>query len=252
MPLEVRYGSFTHEGSPVVTIDKGRTFTQRGKQDIETVTINIAGFVTGTGDQQKTKIDEIVAAYDEENRNFRWRTSTGSARFILLNADTDDGIRVVGPPSFPQGTGAEWADGGRRSYNITLSANIKLSDAEEILEFSETVTFQQQVNRTFFAQPLDGVTVPFTLVTAANLPSIATQVGTAVGRDSYPTPPDPIWPIGATTFHQSPPEISRVSAESHKDEDTPQRFRVNWSFNIISLSTDLESIASEPNQFLTV
>lgn len=253
MALTVKYGGFTHEGSPGVTISRVRTFGPRNKPETDEISIEIDGFVIGTGDQQKTKIDKLIAAYQQNDQNFRWRTADNKIRFQLLNADTQDGIKVISPPSFPVGSGPEWADGARRSYTVSLSASVLASakDRDEVMEFSETITFQRKEDRTFFAQPIDGPMVPFVLVTAANMPSRATQSGTALGRTAYPEPPEPIWPPdGSTIFHETPPEISRTSGENHTNASTAEMFRVSWSYSMIATTQDLETIQSEPNQFI--
>jgi hypothetical protein len=99
-------------------------------------------------------------------------------------------VRVIVPPSFPKGDGAEYAT--YRTYQVVLECVVP-DTRSRLIHYSESYEFSGTGGPDWgFMRPLEGELQAqmFTQKTEVRL----VQSGTAVGNDYYPLPPGPVYP----------------------------------------------------------
>jgi hypothetical protein len=225
--MYLKYGNYQHApGEASVVISKQALFTD-------------AGIVRGTRERWDVQgqlqaadpaalsaaIEALVAAYSVQAQDvgFFFDNAQPSSHRIV-SAATHGGVRVVVPPSFPQGRGAEYTT--FRNYTLSLEAEW-LDLQSTLLSWHEAVSFQGGGPQFAFLQPIIGPPIKQLLRQAT--PYRATQSGSAVGQAGYPLPAAPIWPAAEHVDRR------QIQYELPKRSGPPggpsySQFKVTWSY----------------------
>ena len=156
--MYLKYGNYRHADNEVaVTIAKEGLFTQAGMP---------------RGVRERWNLQGRLHAADQAGAGAAHRCAvcrlqhSGPGPGVLpghrrareprdsFSAATNGGVRVVSPPSFPEGKGAEYST--FRSYTIALEAEL-LDPNATVLNWNETVSFSGGGPQFGFFEPIDGL-----------------------------------------------------------------------------------------------
>lgn len=226
----LKYGSYSHAGGEAsITIERQALLSEQGVPYGYTERWGILGMLTGTNAANvTTKINSLVLAYSQNNKDIGLYLATGTATsHILRNRDTISGTRVVQLPSFPEGKGAEYTS--FRTYAIAVEGQVE-SKASILLASAETITKEGTGGPNWgYLVPLDGAIIAqeFSQKTVISV----TQAGEAMGLGYFPTPNAPIWP-------QNEHEPSRQIVQVRPNFNSQTR-RVTWRYVFFFESTPI-------------
>jgi hypothetical protein len=176
-----------------------------------------------------TALEELAAAYAFQGQDvgFYFDDGTPSSHQITSSA-TNGGVRVVSPPSFPQGKGAEYST--FRTYSIALEAEV-LDENASLIAWHERLNFSGGGPQFAYLQPINGL--PIKQLLKQSTPYRATQSGEAVGMYAYPTPAAPLWPAAEhVNLREMHYELPKRMGESSSATFT--EYRVTWSYQFES------------------
>lgn len=233
LAVQLRYGNYYHaDGEVSVSIAKSVETTDAGIPFRTTHTWNIAGRIIGeTIAEVVQRMGLLERAYGTWFRTAQLISSAGIVCHELPNAGSITGVKVIQPPSYPDGSGAQLST--YRDYVITLSADYPAIGygVPLIKSWVETITFTGGRPVRGLVETVNGPSVPF--VIKRQRPYRATQVGSAVGAFGYP-------PYGAMLWDESllegeDPESKSLGAprtENGRLVDWP----VSWSYRFGSVA----------------
>ncbi|HEX4132483.1 MAG TPA: hypothetical protein VHZ24_20800 [Pirellulales bacterium] len=224
------YGSYRHAlGEVALTIQRDATVSDDEILFGWRETWSIVGRLhADTPDDLTAAIQNLEAAYRRTRQDvvLYLPDGTTASAHQMRNADTVGGIRVIRPPSFPSGRGAEYST--FRTYSIQLEADfLDSSDETGLLAWNETLNFSGGGPRWVYLPTLQGRPVRQQLQAATTFK--VTQSGRAVGLRGYPTPPAPIWP---TAWHQEQGGVTRVLP--HRVGSNNAQYEVTWTYSFES------------------
>jgi len=243
--IRLRYGTFLHELSDAaVSISKVAEFSDSGIPYANRNVWNIQGRLEGDSVADiTTKIKALETAYNKSHQSpFRLEyiedsTVTPTAHEIKIE-NTFDGIRVTAAPSYPDGTGAEYAN--FRNYAVTVEALVKTGQAD-----ADLILFEEEVE-TSGGRPRDIVietmnTYPVMQRVADHTAYLVSQRGRAIGLTSYPTVPPYLHPLGIAAILSN-----RVARRSPRETLVAGRwlrhfYEVSWSY-VMALTTERASL----------
>lgn len=134
-------------------------------------------------------IQQTLAAYvDGVDFTFFFDDGSESAH-KLTSANCVGGTRIIVPPSFPEGRGAEYST--YRNWQAVVEAET-LEFASAIVSWNETISFEGGGPEYVFLPVLNGP--PIKQLARQQTSYRAVQQGDAVGLHGYPTAPAPFWP----------------------------------------------------------
>jgi hypothetical protein len=196
------YGSYTHEEFEcTVAIDSRSVPNDAGQPYLTQTTWTITGqIIAADAAGVVAKMAALEAAYSAWFRDAALTTAAGVVCHHLPNAGSYSGVRVVQPPSFPRGEGAQLST--FRDYAITLSADYPIAGQNPLKAFQETLSFsgggpQRAVLELLNGPPQEQVLKLFTAFRAV-------QAGSAVGAFGWPAVPPPLFP-GKEEVRSVPP-----------------------------------------------
>ena len=228
------YGDYRHAlGETAVIISREGVFAPSGEQLAVREHWRIEGALQAATSALLTQaIQALVDAYSQSGLNLTLYLPDGTtpSAHRIVSSQTLGGTRVVRPPSFPQGKGAEYTT--YRGYSIEIEAEIPTTNSSSALLFwDEVLTFSGGGPRWTYLATLTGTPILQTLQQAT--PYRVTQVGRAIGYSSYPTPASPIWPLA---LHADESTITRklprraAGGEPARDVE----YEVTWSYRFDS------------------
>ena len=136
------------------------------------------------------KINVLKAAYAVHNRDIGFYDDAGKiTSHSILSAVTLGGVKVMQPPSFPEGSGAEYTT--FRNYSLAVEAIFPVGAMGTLLSWAEMVRMWGGGPEYGFLPCLTGPPQKQLLRQATTYKAM--QVGMAVGRLIYPVPPGPLW-----------------------------------------------------------
>ena len=128
---------------------------------------------------------------------FFFDNGTASAHQILAN-NTQGGVRLVQPLSYPDGKGAEYST--YRNWTAAIEADY-YSSTVAIYDFRETVNFTGDGGPIWKYQlALNGTPYPQTLFQQSTYSAV--QSGRAVSLGTYTSPPQPLFPGNEQTWRR--------------------------------------------------
>jgi hypothetical protein len=225
--MYLKYGNYQHPANEAsVVITKESVFTETGIVRGLRERWNIQGRLQAADPAALTAaIDALGAAYAIQAQDVGFYFDNGqlTSHYITSSA-TNGGVRVVVPPSFPEGKGAEYST--FRNYTIALEAEW-LDPNATLLAWHETIRFTGGGPQFGHLEPINGLPVKQLLKQATAFH--ATQSGEAVGYLAYPAPPQPIWPqaehIDRREIRYELPRRMGQAASA-----TYTQFKVSWSY----------------------
>jgi hypothetical protein len=226
--MYLKYGNYQHAaGEASVAISKERLYSDAGIVRGMRERWDIQGMLTAADAAGlSSAIDALSAAYAIQGQDVGFYFDNGqpTSHFITSGA-TNGGVRVIAPPSFPQGKGAEYST--FRSYAIALEAEW-LDPEASLLSWSESIRLSGGGPQFAFLEPIAGPPVKQLLKQATTYS--ARQSGEAVGYTSYPVPPGPLWPAAE---HVDRREIRYELPRrmGPPGSATYTHFRVSWSYS---------------------
>jgi hypothetical protein len=228
MGIQLRYGNYYHpEGEPTVVISKRVETTADGVPTETRFVWQIAGRVEGDNTAAVVAgINALETAYGRWGRDaVLFDNSTNLACHFLPNAGSLRGVKVVGPPSYPVGTGAQLST--FRDYNITLEAEYPAVgfNGSRFVAWQETVTFTGGQLWQDLVETVNGPAVPY--ITALRTPYEAVQQGSATGLNGYPPVPPPLWPQALAGRN---PQTVTYTGPSLNAPGRRQNWSVSWSY----------------------
>lgn len=235
------FGSYRHDDCEVaLTIRRETQFTEARVPYLLVDRWELEGMIVGDDQADvNAKILALESAYRKTGVDAVLYLNDGVTPSVhrLRNADTLGGIRVVGPPSYPDGRNAEFST--FRRYTIALEAETVLS--QDLGGGGQVVTAYEETIRTFGGGPVYSWTAPIRGIPVRQIARErstykATQSGFAVGYRSRPAPASPIWPYALIQN----PEISKSSPK--RTGTGFQDYRIEWNYSYESA----EPLAGEP------
>lgn len=193
------YGGFQHEANEanLVGVSKRTQYSPRERKLQQTVEWDIQGEIQASSVAAIiARIQAIENAYSVDGVSATYSIDGTVAH--RLNSDSASGVRVV-YMAFPRGDAAELAT--KRTFAIKLRAVYDASSqsgGDDLVSWDETVSIEGNSGPLLVAvNVLAGVQtfgVPEVYQLSARTAQFVVQSGTAVGYNTYPTPPPPILP----------------------------------------------------------
>lgn len=145
----------------------------------------------------------LERAYSQQGADIALLHNDGRrSHHAILNSNTIGGIRAQ-VLNYPTTKGAEYCT--YRSYEIQLSALMRVQGAPTFIEFDEQITISGGGGRWGVKEVNNGPGVRQMLRTHSKC--TATQSGRITQLGRYPDAPPPIWPFALDTEH---PDINRL------------------------------------------
>lgn len=192
--MRVRFGGFTHPAAEcAVTIAKRRNYGPGGQARSQTEQWTINGILQA---DTQAAVDAaqaaVMAAYSVDDQDCVLLLNDGTASANRLDTGRAlGGVRVVEPPSFPEGGERSAEFSTYRTFRVVVEAEYLNFDLN-VLAWVETLSFTGGGPRDLHLQPLRGL--PQKQRVAESTPFQVVQRGEAIGLTRYPTPPLPLWP----------------------------------------------------------
>jgi hypothetical protein len=244
MPI-LKYGAYAHGQNEVaVTITKTALKTEGGVYYADEVTWALTAF---PGLQATTQagvtgaINTLQNAYSVDGYDLVLYLDDGATptSHALYSTQCNGGTRVIQPPHFPEGKGAEYST--YRSYSIVVAGEVPVKVGVNVLtKFHEQITVEGTggpLNR--FIAVAQGAYVQQTVSQQSTFRVVQSGQAESLYAPA-PAPPAPIWPDAE---HQ---ELRRVTYESPRMRNGRYyNFGVSWSYTFESNG----SLGGQPNQY---
>lgn len=229
--MYLKYGSYTHADAEVsFTIDSQSLENEAGQQYGYRNTWRIEGCLQADDTTAVvTAFRALETAYSVWYRDLVFYDDSGNITHKLLNAGSLTGVKIVSPPSYPRGEGAELST--FRHYTLMASADYPAGAGLNALRsFSETLAFtgggpERTVVECANVPPQEQVLKAFTMFRAV-------QSGSAVGMFQYPVIPPPLFP-GKERIRSVPPG-NPVHGSPKLRNGRYIDWPVSWSYEFIS------------------
>jgi hypothetical protein len=226
--MYLKYGNYQHAANEAsVVISKQAIYSEAGLQRGLRERWEIAGRLqAGDPGGVTAAIDALTAAYAVGAQDVGFYLDNGEpTSHRITSAQTNGGVRVVVPPSFPQGKGAEYST--FRNYTIALEAEW-LDPQATLLSWHEVLAFKGGGAKFAHLEPINGQPVKQLLKQASVFR--ATQTGEAVGYQAYPVPALPIWPA-AEHIDQREIRYELPRRMGPPGQATYTQYKVSWSYH---------------------
>lgn len=231
--LILKYGNYTHQPAECeLSTDAEAIYSQGGIIVGQVIRWDIQGFLhADTKAQLTSALADLEAAYSIQGQDaiFYLDDSSTPTHHALRSSNTVDGVRVVRPPHFPEGKGAEYTT--FRRYSIGLEATYHTNFSTNILAFYESVSFRGGGPRDDFLLTLEGLPQEQRL----NQYTVfeATQEGSAIGQLLYPNPPDPLWPANLSN-KWAPPTKKTPKRYGPPGQPRYREWEISWNYQFKS------------------
>jgi hypothetical protein len=226
--MYLKYGNYQHaSGEAAVAISKTAVFTEAGiaRGIRERWTIN-GRLHAADQASLSAALDALQAAYRLQAQDVGFYFDSGQpSNHVIRSAQTNGGVRVVGPPSFPEGQGAEYST--FRSYIITLEAEWLQFDAG-LLAWNETLDFTGGGPQFVFLEPITGLPQKQLLKQCTTFK--VTQSGEATGYLGYPTAAPPLWP-DAEHIDKRRLDYELPKRKGPPGSPTYTEYRITWNYS---------------------
>jgi hypothetical protein len=207
--------------------ENGVVYAIRERWDIQgMLQISDQGTAAANQAAMTTEIDALEAAYAENDKDIGFYDDSDNltSHFIDSSA-TRTGVRVIQPPSFPVGGGAEYST--FRTYQFQVEADHPFS-GPALISWTEAVSFEGTGGPVWgFLQPINGFAQQ--QLFSERSTQLGYQRGRAVGNGVYPAVPGPMWP---TAEHE---EVRSIAYEVPPDNS--KRRTVTWLYTFEAIGS---------------
>lgn len=230
--IYLKYGGYQHTDDTVTfTIDVSSNETDGGDLYESVHTWSIEGQIQGSDTADVVaKFRALEAAYAVWFQDLVFYDASGAATHRLLNDGSTSGVRIIKPPSYPRGDGAQLST--FRDFSIQAQAVYPASgDQGNVLRsYNETLSFagggpERTVVECVNVRPQEQLLKLWTAATVR-------QAGSAVGLFAYPEIPPPLFP-GKERIRSDPP--------GNPQKGSPQKrggkyvnYPISWSYEFVS------------------
>ena len=186
------YGSHTHDdGECTATITREGLVSDCGKPYGYRERWELRGRLQAdTQAELSAAIGTLEAAYERHGKDMGLYDDDGAVTSHLLDSSASrGGTRVVRRPFYPDGRGAEYSI--FRNYVVVVEADF-LDNQFDLLSWAETIRAWGGGPRFVLLECLTGP--PQKQLVQEQTTYDAIQTGRAIGNDTYPVPPAPLWP----------------------------------------------------------
>jgi hypothetical protein len=225
--MYLKYGNYQHAvGEVAIAISKQALFSEAGLPRGVRERWDVQGQLHAENQAAlSAAIDALRAAYAVQGLDLGFYFDDGQpSSHRILSAETNGGVRIVAPPSFPQGRGAEYTT----FRNFTLSLEAELLDPQaSLISWSETINLQGGGPQFGFLEPINGPPVKQLLKQSTTYH--ATQAGQATGMRGYPAVPPPIWP-DAEHVNRRQIRYELPQRAGPPGNPTFTNYRVSWTY----------------------
>ena len=225
--MYLKYGTYQHAANEAsVVISKQGLFTDAGIACGVRERWDIQGRLQASDQASlSVAINTLVAAYSVQAQDVGFYFDGGQpTSHRIVSGQTNGGVRVVQPPSFPQGKGAEYSS--FRTYAIALEAEL-VDPQAALLTWHETLSFKGGGPQFAFIEPINGL--PQKQLLKQFTTFHASQSGEATGYLSYPVPAPPIWPE-AEHANQREIRYEAPKRAGPSGNATYTQYKVTWSY----------------------
>lgn len=223
--MKIRYGGYEHD-TDECSIQIGTQNERSGIGIVQSsvTTVTISGMLQAASvSALTTALRELETAYSVDGRDLGLYTDAGVSTAHVWIAGQCDSIRVISPPSYPVGDGAEYTT--FRRYQIVIEIRKPVAGGSEVVEWSQRIEEMGDGGPVILWIPCyNGPPVRQEIQPSSTRKII--QSGQAVGRTGYPTPPAPIYPEAVKR------DSSRISRESPKMVNPSRYFAVQWQYEM--------------------
>lgn len=245
-----KYGSYSHDQDEVLVrvsvdaiMDK---FMRRMGEQIEFTIIGVKKVSDGatpalTQASLTTALQSLTDAYNVDYQDFGLYLNDGTTatRHKVLNAETFGGVKVVKPPTFmnpPWGGRTEYLNS--RMYYVVLRAEIRVGTG--LYAWDQKITIKGTGGAKWRYSPREvGDPEAQTLQTSTSFWYI--QEGSAVGREGYVLPDDPLFP---GIEHEEERILVYESPKDIRVGNDPEMFVCSWRY-MMEATTDQGFTAHE-------
>lgn len=232
--MYLKYGTYTHAlDESSLVISKDTLLTDGNLPRAVRHRWQVSGLLIADSQAAlTTAIAALEAAYAKPGQDATLLLDDGSTATAhkLVSSQAVGGVIVTQPPSYPLGTGAEYAAGHGRSYTLALEAEIPITGtyAIETLSWDETLTFSGGLPRYVHLELRNGP--PQKQLVSQATTYRASQSGRAVGYRNYPSVPAPLWsdPLDRNVTRRVPKTTGLGSNR------TLSEFEVSWNYSFES------------------
>ena len=210
---------------PVRTITRARVMTRLLNPGTTRATMNAA-------------VAAFLAAHDYQGRDLILYQPDGTTKTVHSwpSSTTIGGVRVVGPPSFPEYEGAEAIN--YRTIQVEYELVTAITNRRTALRsFTERLQTSGGGPEYVMLKTLNGP--PVRQMRYKQTPYVVTQTGSAVGLFDTPAIPPPIWPSALMEAPQIDPDGGRRLGTAQVD------FGISWSYRFESTTP----LAGKPNRW---
>ena len=136
--MNLVYGGFQHDaGDAEIMISREGLVSELGRMYAIRERWNIQGRLHATDTASvNAAVAALMAAYSVDRQDIYLAGSS----HIMRSADTINGTRVVAPPSFPRGSGAE--NSTFRTYTLAVEAEFAYIGESVLLSWNEALSFR--------------------------------------------------------------------------------------------------------------
>ena len=194
--MYLRYGGWTCElNEAAVAISKEPLLAANGSTYGMKETWTIQGFAQAdTQAALITYISLLEAAFSKNQQNLTLLTDAGAVARSMPGLSAIGSTHVLGGVSYPDNGASNAEFSTFRTWQVTIEGRYPLLgyNPGQILAWAEALSFMGGGPRFVHLQPLEGL--PQKQETANATPYRVTQQGSAVGLQTWPIAPGPIWP----------------------------------------------------------
>lgn len=235
MTMYLAYGDYEHV-KPEVRIDCQLEQGGRGNPMRWRYKVTVSNWLSGAGiSELSAKLIALENAHErpDASAGLRYYDDNDVTALEWSAAQTMGGIKIESF-NYPDGIGAEWAT--KRKYEIVFAFDIKYQSAEEVVSFTESLSFSGGGPRTAYSQPIEGLPERYQI--AENTIYKAVESGVVVGLTTWPDVPPARWPDALNTADDE--EISKGEPREFNN-GVPAMFPVSWSrtyYSPVALDAD--------------
>lgn len=228
----IQYGGYTSD--PKVAwfeTSQNAIYAQTGIRIIRRTYYKLHFVLKSTGPTAlNTAVQQVIDGFSQDGQDLRILQDDGTPTVHkLLNAETTNGVRVIGGPYFPGYFKNLWGQ-GPEMYNlryIVIRLQADVLDPEGNIVFYHQALSQVGFGGRWFDFQRSFTGFPERQDTSLFSPFMAIQAGSAIGLYDNPEPIQPFWP--ASIYERIPPRVTKHSPDNI-GQVKHTNFRTTWIY----------------------